>query len=101
MKEHEIVETARKLLKGYPFRFLDRTPSDIGDRMTYVEFMSCVEDGGITDDDGCVGEVLVDGHVTNIQSPFGGAGDRWDGYDMSFEEIGEIDGKIEIEWCNK
>ena len=101
MKESEVVDTARKLLNGYPFKFLDRAPSTIGDRMIYVDFMDLVEEGAITDDDGCVGEVLVDGCVTNIQSPFGGAGCPREGYNMSFEEICEIDGEIEIEWCNK
>ncbi len=94
-----IVEEAVKLLKGYPFGFDDRSKI-IGDIFSLSDFITMTEDYSIIDDDGCIGCVLVDERATTIKVL------EWDGcyggsYDMTLEDLKNIHGKVEIEWCNR
>ena len=95
----DVVEEAVKLLKGYPFDFMKRSKI-IGDVFSLSEFIEMTEDHSIIDDDGCIGCVLVDGRATTINVL------DWDGcyganWDMTLEELKDINGVVEIEWCNK
>jgi hypothetical protein len=103
-KEREEVETtaskAFDLLRTYPFSFVE-TPKIIGKIMPIEEFITCINFGKIIIHDGTLATVFVNGRATNINVINWGIG--WDSscHNMRLEELRRIDGKVEIEWCNK
>ena len=69
-----------------------------GDKFRLQDFLECVEDGGIMDDDGMIGEVLIGGELTNINIPGWGYGND---VSMDFDELELIDEEVIIVWYNK
>jgi len=86
------------IMKLRPF-----TKRDKYGTMSLKDFIECVEDGGIMDDDGFISRVIIDGYVTNVYvNGWGGySGDdpRPVGFDL--EELKTIQGEVEIDWANK
>lgn len=72
-----------------------------GDIMSGKDFYEDVDCGGIIDYDGCIGEVYIDGYVSNLglhhrgllQGGFPVDGPTWLGLCKDHD--------IEVEWCNK
>jgi hypothetical protein len=69
-----------------------------GDKFRLQDFLECVEDSGIMDDDGMIGEVLVGGELTDIYIP------GW-GFDnevkMDFDDLSALEEEVIIVWYNK
>lgn len=72
----------------------------VGDVMTLDEFLGYNRCHAILPYDGCIGAVIVDGYKTNIKVK-GWA--MYGDYDITMElnDLKNINGKVEIEWCNR
>lgn len=73
----------------------------IGDEMSLEDFLDCVECGGFIQYDGVIGEVLVDGYLSNIVVDGWGWGPQEGDHLMELEDLKNIEGDVIIVWCNK
>jgi len=76
--------------------------SEVADLMSGNEFLENVRDGSITNYDGFIGEVYVDGFKSNLGlvSDNGFMGGKFMVNEYAFEEICK-DHKVEVDWANK
>jgi hypothetical protein len=84
--------------KGKRFRYSDYT----GDVLSLLDFIGMVMEESIIPSDGIIGDVIVDGHETNIVIPdWWGLGIRDNDVKLKLFQLDLIDGDVEIGWCNK
>jgi hypothetical protein len=85
----------------YKFKERFEYESFVGDIMSIKEFMELHKSTSIMPYDGAIGDVIVDGKITNIKVK------DWcmylyDDYEeMTLDKLLKLKGQVEIRWCNK